>query len=143
MSKEEQKSSRSIGELVSKIESLTGIQKQEFCKTLLDSEKKAYIKYLRDRDCEMVEGMFHCNEPRGGSVTLTTMPYADFEFSGTFCDGQTYKIPLYLAKRMNNEWQGIGAWYPTHAHILDSEGKPIVHTAKKNYRFQFNSMSFV
>lgn len=146
MSKEEKKESaiqRTLGELVSKIEQLTGKQKQEFCASLSESEKKAYIKYLRDRDMEEVECVFRCHEPLGGSVTLTAIPYKGCELNQTFVDGQTYKIPLYLAKRMNNEWQGCGTWYPTHAHVLDAQGKPIVNVAKKNHRFGCTSTALV
>lgn len=146
--KEEQKgaiaapSTLAIGELVEKIESLSGKQKQEFCRTLSMSEKKAYIDYLRDRDMEMVECVFRCNEPAGGSVTLTARPYEGCEYSNTFIDGQKYKIPLYLAKRMNSEYQGIGTWYPTHSYVLDMDGKPVIGTGKKNYRFAFNTTAF-
>jgi len=135
MSKIEEKSTRAIGDLVSKIEALSGKTKQEFCKGLSDSEKKAYINYIADRDSELVECMFRCNEPAGGSVTLTYRAYPGDPTTSTFIDGQTYKIPLYLAKRMNNEFQGSGTWYPTHGYMLDAQGKPLVYTSKKNHRF--------
>lgn len=142
--KEEDKvdTSRSIGTLVAKIEALSGTQKQDFCKTLSDSEKKSYIRYLRDRDMEEIECTFRCHEPAGGSVSLTTRPYEGTDAKWTFIDGQTYKIPLYLAKRMNGDYQGIGTWYPTHAYVLDATGKPIMGTGKKNYRFSFNTTAY-
>ena len=133
---------RSIGDLVDQIEALRGKEKQSFCKTLTQGEKSAYLKYLRDRDMEMVECTFRCNEPQGGSVKLNARPYEGDMFSETFFDGQTYTIPLYLAKRMNSEFQGLGTWYPTHAYIMDAQGKPILGTGKKNYRFGFNSTNF-
>lgn len=131
--------SRMIGDLVRQIESMSGIEKQAFCKTLTSSEKRAYHDYVKDRDMQEVECVFRCHEPPGGSVTLTCRPYEGCEYSNTFVDGQTYKIPLYLAKRMNSEYQGVGTWYPTHSYIMDQNGKPIVTAGKKNYRFSFNS----
>lgn len=137
-----QEPNRAIGELVHQIESLTGIQKQEFCKKLSESEKKAVLAYVKARDMEEVECIFRCHEPPGGSVTLTCRPFEGCEYTNTFVDGQTYKIPLYLAKRMNSQYQGCGTWYPTHAYIMDQNGKPIVSENKKNYRFSFNSSQF-
>jgi|SRR5690242_273103 len=134
--------SQPITELAKKIDSLSGKQKQEFCKTLSMSEKKAYINYLKDRDMEMVECVFRCHEPNGGSVTLTARPYEGCEYSNTFVDGHTYTIPLYLAKRMNNEYQGIGTWYPTHNFVMDAQGKPIIGVGKRNHRFNFTSSVF-
>lgn len=131
-----------ISDLAKKIDALSGLQKQEFCKTLNATEKKNYISYLKDRDMEEVECIFRCNEPVGGSVTVSCKPYEGCEYTNTFNDGQTYMIPLYLAKRMNTEYQGCGTWYPTHSYILDASGKPVVGTGKKNYRFGFNSTQF-
>lgn len=136
------KLSFNIGELVDKIEALSGKEKQAFCKTLSSSEKKAYIEYIKDRDTQLVECIFRCHEPNGGSVTVTCRPFEGCDFNGTFMDGQTYTIPLYLAKRMNNEYQGSGTWYPTHSFILDATGKPIVGVSKRNHRFNFTSTSF-
>jgi hypothetical protein len=133
---------RSVGDLVAQIEGLRGKEKQSFCKTLSSTEKSAYLKYLRDRDMEIVECTFRSHDPAGGSVTLNARPYAGEMYSETFIDGQTYSIPLYLAKRMNSEFQGIGTWYPTHSYILDAQGKPILGVGKKNYRFSANSTSF-
>jgi hypothetical protein len=59
-----------------------------------------------------------------------------------FQDGETYTVPKYIAKRFENEFQGVGTWYPTHSHILDESGKPMVSVGKKNRRFGFSSMEY-
>lgn len=133
----------SAGELVRKIESLSGKEKQAFTRTLSADQKKQYIGYLRERDMETVTAVFRCFEPMGGSVKFTASPYEGCEETYTFVDGHTYTVPIYLAKRFNNEFQGVGTWYPTHSHIMDARGVPIVGVGKKNYRFGMNSPSLM
>lgn len=131
--------SMAVGELVKKIESMSGKEKQAFCRTLTADQKKQYLGYLRDRDMETVTAVFRCFEPMGGMVKMTACPYEGCEATYEFWDGQTYTIPIYLAKRFNNEFQGVGTWYPTHAHIMDAAGRPIIGVGKRNYRFGMNS----
>lgn len=129
--------------LFRKIDALQGKEKANFTKTLTLEEKRSYIKYCRSRDCEMVTGVFRCFEPLGGSLEMTGMAYdGEVPEKYTFLDGQTYTIPKYIAKRFENEFQGLGTWYPTHFYILDAMGKPIIGAPKKNRRFGFSSMEF-
>lgn len=140
---EDTKSSKNIGELVKKIESMPALEKQAFCKTLSMEEKKQIIGYMRDRDSETVEVIFKCYEPMGGMVKCTMMPYKGVGGTYEFWDNQKYTLPICLAKRFNGEFQGIGTFYPTHAYIMDQAGKPILGVGKKNYRFGANSPSLV
>ena len=128
--------------LFKKIDSLHGKDRQVFCKTLTKDEKLAYVKYQREQDMEMVEGIFRCFEPVGGGVKFSVRPYEGTEQTYEMADGQTYTIPKCIAKRMNNEWQGVGTWHPTHTHVLDANGNPTVSTGKKNFRFSFSSLAF-
>lgn len=135
--------SRSYGELFSKIESLTGIDKQRFTKGLTIDEKRAYVQHLKDRDSQKVTGIFRSFEPLGGMLEMTAMAYeGESPVKYTFHDGIEYTVPKYVAKRFESEFQGIGTWYPTHSHILDQYGKPMVGVGKKNRRFGFSSMEF-
>jgi hypothetical protein len=134
---------KNYGDLFRKISSLTGIEKQNFCKTLSKDEKHAYIQHLKERDVEKVTGIFRCFEPLGGSLEMTAMAYeGENPVKYSFNDGQTYTVPRYIAKRFESEFQGIGTWYPTHSHILDESGKPVVSVGKKNRRFGFSSMEY-
>lgn len=129
--------------LFQKIDSLTGLDKKNFCKTLSMDEKKAYVKYLRERDSEKMTGVFRCFEPLGGSVTFTAMAFeGESPVQYNFVDGETYTVPKYIVKRMEQEYQGVGTWYPTHSHILDGMGNPIVGIGKKNRRFGFSTAIF-
>ena len=131
--------SMKIGELVSRIESMSGKEKQAFCRTLSSEEKTRYVQYLRDRDMEKVKVIFKCYDPMGGMVKFTAKPYEGYHENYELYDGQEYEIPLCIAKRFNNEFQGIGCFYPTHAYILDAQGKPMISIGKKNFRFNVNS----
>lgn len=140
---QEQKPRLSVGELVARIEAMSPKEKQAFCKTLSSDEKKSYINYLKDRDSEIIEVVFRCFEPMGGMVKFTAMPYEGVGGTYELFDNMTYKLPICLAKRFNNEYQGIGTFYPTHAYIMDAQGKPIVGVGKKNFRFGANSPSLM
>jgi hypothetical protein len=137
MSKNEEirSSARPIGEVVKKIESMGPMEKKEFCRTLSLEERKQVVNYMRDRDCETVDVIFKCYEPMGGMVKCTMMPYKHIGGTYEFWDGQKYTLPICLAKRFNNEFQGVGTFYPTHSYIMDKEGKPIIGVSKRNHRF--------
>lgn len=131
-------------DLFSKIDNLQGKQKQAFCKTLTMEEKRSYLSHCKERDCEMVTGVFRCFEPMGGQLEMTAQAYdGEQPTKYTFVDGETYTVPKYVAKRFESEFQGIGTWYPTHSHILDAAGAPTVVTGKKNRRFGFSGMDFM
>lgn len=140
---QETKPQMSVGELVSRIEKMYGNEKKAFCKTLTSQEKKSYVSYLRDRDSEEVEVVFKCFEPMGGMVKFTAMPYKDVGGTYEFYDNMSYKMPICIARRFNNEFQGIGTFYPTHAFITDVQGRPMIGVGKKNYRFGTTSPSLM
>lgn len=122
-----------------KLDALKGLEKRNFARTLTKEEKKAYVEYLKERDCETITGVFKCFEPAGGCLEMTALAYpGETPVKYTFVDGEEYTIPKYVAKRLESEFQGIGTWYPTHSHILDANGKPTVVTGKKNHRFGFS-----
>lgn len=129
--------------LFRQIDSLQGLDRQKFTRKLTTEEKKAYISHCRDRDCEMVTGVFRSFEPLGSTLEMTGRAYhGETPVKYMFYDGLEYTIPKYMAKRFENEFQGVGTWYPTHHHILDHNGKPMVGISKKNRRFGFSSLDF-
>lgn len=138
-----EKPAMSVGELVERIDRMSPKEKQSFCKTLSKEEKSRYIGYLKDRDMETIDAIFRCYEPMGGMVKMSVKPYEGCEATYEFYDGVKYTIPIYLARRFNNEFQGIGTWYPTHAHIMDQNGNPIVGVGKRNFRFGMNSTNLM
>lgn len=134
---------KNYNDLFAKIDSLQGLDKRNFTKGLSVEEKRAYVSYIKDRDCQKVTGIFRSFEPLGGMLEMTAMAFeGENPAKYTFFDGMEYTVPRYVAKRFENEFQGLGTWYPTHSHIMDQNGKPTINVGKKNRRFGFSSMEF-
>jgi hypothetical protein len=53
-------------------------------------------------------------------------------------DGQTYTIPLGVAKHLNKN-----CWYPVHAYAKDDNGLPAMKIGEKVRRCSFQSLEFV
>lgn len=92
----------------------------------------------RDKDHKMVKGIFRCYEPRGGSFTFNFKKYkGDQILKYTMVDGNTYEIPLMVAKHLNQN-----CWYPKHSYVLDANGLPVVNMSQKTKRCSFESLEF-
>lgn len=134
---------KSYDGLFGKIDNLQGKERLAFTKTLTQEEKRSYVKYCRDKDMEMVTGVFRCFEPVGGCVEMSCAAHeGETPTKYMFYDGQQYTVPKYVAKRFESEFQGVGTWYPTHSYIMDMHGKPVPGVGKKNRRFGFSGMEF-
>jgi hypothetical protein len=97
------------------------------------------IKYMRDKDREMVKGIFRYYEVPNGQLSFPFRKYPGDEVENfTLVDGQVYTIPLGVAKHLNND-----CWYPIHA-FKQEEGKATgVVVGKKVHRCGFQSLEFV
>lgn len=105
------------------------------------SVKKAApnIKYLREKDRELVTGVFRFHECPGGTLSFNYRKWKEDAIERyDLTDGQIYKIPFGVAKHLANS-----GWYPVHAHELDEHGKPQQVVAKKVRRYGFDSLEFV
>lgn len=97
------------------------------------------MRKLKENDHKIVEGVFRCYEPRGGSVTFTFKKYkGDAAKKYTMVDGETRKVPLMIAKHLNQN-----CWYPKHSYIMDMDGKPTIDQGKKVQRYGFESLEFL
>lgn len=123
-----------VSQLARDIESKSGKEKWEFTRKLSKEQRDAYLNYLKDRDTQMVTGVFKCLEPVGGSVTFSAKAWDGCEINTTMEHGQEYTIPYAIAVQLEK-----GCWWPTHSYLLDAQGKPVITTGKKNYRFSFNT----
>ncbi len=103
-------------------------------------ELKKKLSYQRDKDREMVKGIFKFYEVEGGSLSFSFGPMykGDETQNFTLYDGQVCTIPLGVAKHLNKN-----GWYPIHAFQQDDYGKPIMRIGQKVRRFGFNSLEFV
>jgi hypothetical protein len=85
------------------------------------------LTYKRDKDREMVKGIFRFYEVPGGSMSFNYKAYKGDQVQRyDLVDGQVYSLPLGVAKHLNNN-----LWYPEYGFI---PGEKDVATA-------FNSMT--
>jgi hypothetical protein len=100
---------------------------------------KPNLKYQRDKDREMVKGIFRFYEVPGGSMSFIFKAYKEDPVERfDLVDGQVYTLPLGVAKHLNKN-----GWYPVHMHATDSDGKPLMKIGQKVRRFGFQSLEFV
>lgn len=100
---------------------------------------KGNLRYQRDKDREMVKGIFRFYEVPGGSMEFVFKKYKEDPVERfTLYDGQVYSIPLGVAKHLNKD-----CWYPLHSHILDENGKPSMKVNQRVARCGFQSLEFV
>lgn len=96
------------------------------------------MRKMREKDHKMVKGIFHCYEPRGGSMTFSFKKYkGDQVLKYNFTDGEITEVPLMVAKHLNQN-----CYYPKHSHVLDADGKASVEVGKKVDRCSFESLEF-
>ena len=100
---------------------------------------KKNLRYLRDKDREIVKGIFRFYEVPGGSISFVYRAYKEdpvekFEFF----DGKVYSIPLGVAKHLNKN-----GTYPIHSYAQDADGKPTMRIGQKVRRFGFQSLEFI
>jgi len=101
-------------------------------------KEKPNLKYQRDKDREMVRGIFRFFEVPGGSMNFVFKAYKQDPVERfDFVDGQTYTIPLGVAKHLNKN-----GWYPVHSYALDETGKQAMKIGQKVRRFGFQSLEF-
>ena len=104
------------------------------------SEKpKLNLKYERDKDKEMVRGIFHFYEVPGGLLEFVFKAYKEDNVEKySLYDGQVYSVPLGVAKHLNKN-----GWYPVHTYMQDETGRPIAKIGQKVRRFGFSSLEFI
>ena len=107
-------------------------------KTVTNEKPKQDLRYQRDRDREMVRGIFRYYEVPGGSMSFVIKLYKQDQVERfDLLDGQVYTIPVGVAKHLNKN-----GWYPVHKYAVDEVGKPIMSIGQKVRRFGFQSLEF-
>lgn len=101
-------------------------------------KQKPNLKYLRDRDRELVKGIFRFHEVPGGTVSFSIRLWKEDDVENyTMVDGDVYTIPLGVARHLNKN-----CWYPLHAYAMDDNGKQIQKVSQKVKRMSFQSLEF-
>lgn len=112
-----------------------------------EKAKKVNITYLRDKDREKVKGIFHNYETRGGSIKFPFRGYKGDPIEWyEFTDGQTYEIPLGVAKHLNKN-----CWVPSYEKMasdgtmrgVSGRNTGRMHVVRKVRRFGFQSLEFI
>jgi len=97
------------------------------------------LKIDRDKDREIVKGVFKYYEVPGGVVDFCFKKYAEDPLEKfTLYDGQVYSIPLGVAKHLNND-----TWYPVHEYGRNEDGAPLQRIGQKIRRMAFQSLEFM
>jgi len=75
------------------------------------------LKYLRDKDREMVKGIFRFHEVPGGTMGFVFRAYIEDEVERCDrVDGEVYTIPLGVARHLNKN-----GWYPEYEYVPGSD----------------------
>ncbi len=120
------------------------IAEQEKSPTIKELKSKkevlaSKLRYQRDKDREIVKGIFRFYEVPGGSMGFSFKMYKeDAVEKHTLKDGEVYPLPLGVAKHLNKS-----GWYPVHEFALDDNGRPLMKIGKKVRRYGFQSLEFV
>ena len=117
------------------------VSKQEEKKKALSQN----LKYMRDKDRELVKGIFRFHEVPGGCLNFSFKAYKQDEVERyDMVDGQVYTVPLGVAKHLNKN-----LWYPEYAYVK-SEGvyngfgpNQTMKATKKVRRCSFQSLEFI
>lgn len=93
---------------------------------------------LRQRDNEIVRGMFRYDEVPGGTLIFSYKKYkADPIRNYSLIDGQTYELPRGVAKHLATTGS-----YAIHEYQTDTSGKPVIRIGRKKRRYSFESLGF-
>lgn len=98
---------------------------------------KATIEANREEDSKMVTGKFKNLESKGGSLTFSYRKYKEDPYrTYTFIDGNTYTIPLGVAKHLNK-----GTTVAERDYAVGPDGVKKLYTIIKNRRERFSFTS--
>lgn len=104
-----------------------------------DVELKKEHNIQKDKDAELVKGVFKFYQVPGGSMSFIYRKYKGQKPERySMIDGQVYTIPLGVAKHLNSN-----CWYPIHAHSMDEGGNPLQRISQKVKRCGFQSLEFM
>lgn len=112
-----------------------------------NSKIKPNVRYMRDKDREMVKGIFRDYEVPGGNTSFCFRAYKEDPVERyDFVDGQVYTIPLGVAKHLNKN-----CWYPEYEYaktdnkVIETGFGPntAMRIGKKVRRFGFQSLDFI
>jgi hypothetical protein len=97
------------------------------------------IEYMRQKDREMVRGIFRFFEVPGGNMSFSFRKYKGDEVeSYSMNDGEIYTVPRGVAHHLSNN-----CWYPESQHKMDEFGRIVAQVNKKKRRCSFEPLDFL
>lgn len=100
---------------------------------------KAEVDHMRDKDAEVVKGIFRFYEVPGGTMSFVFKAYdGDHIDRYDMVDGQVYSVPLGVARHLNKN-----LWYPEYDYMKGEDSKNIMKVTKKVRRCGFQSLEFI
>ena len=114
---------------------------------LRKKDQRNNLKFMRDKDREMVKGMFKFYEVPGGSMSFSLKLYKEDQVENyTMLDGEVYTVPLGVAKHLNKN-----GWYPVYEHVKGEPGMSSgfdmagngMRIGQKVRRFGFQALDFM
>jgi len=107
--------------------------------TIINKSPKKSLKFQKDKDNELVKGIFRFHEVPGGVMKFVFSQYkGEQPKKYELRDGEVYTIPLGVAKHLNKN-----CWYPVHEHAMDLGGNSIYKVGEKKRRCSFQSLEFI
>lgn len=112
-----------------------------------EAAPKKNLKYQRDKDRELVKGIFKFYEVPGGSMSFNYREYKEDPIERfDMIDGEVYTIPLGVARHLNKN-----GWYPEYEFVAGDPsmkqvtfaGGNMQKVTKKVRRFGFQSLEFI
>ena len=108
-------------------------------KPVIKEANKQSLKFQRDKDREMVRGIFRFHEVPNGQMEFMFKKYKEDPLEKfSMIDGQVYTVPLGVAKHLNTNCA-----YPSYSYKQDEAGRPVVSMAEMIRRCSFQSLEFV
>lgn len=111
--------------------------------------KEKLEKFMRE-ELRTVKGIFRFFECEGMGAKITVRKYPGHIFEKEMKDGETYEVPLYVARFLNGidvtaealDGKLGTCGYKISEHLMDKNGVPMVVASKAKRRFGFNSLDF-
>jgi len=101
--------------------------------------KRVDLRYIRDRDRELVKGVFKNFEEPGGTFKFNIRLYkGDPVTKYELTDGHIYSLPLGVARHLKKN-----CWYPVHARRQDKDGNFSQYIGQKVHRCSFQILDTI
>ena len=99
--------------------------------------KAPNLQYMKDKDAELVKGIFKFHERPGGTLEFDYRFYKGPIEKYELTDNTVYDLPLGVARHLNKSGR-----YPIHEHKLDEFGHPSQTIGHNVARYGFHSLEF-